>query len=60
MPHLRKRQAADITRGMIRSAESFLSKFEGARVVFALKNQNETKLLTETMAMLPLTALLFE
>ena len=53
-------QAADITRGMIRSAESFLSKFEGARVVFALKNQNETKLLTETMAMLPLTALLFE
>lgn len=53
-------QSDEITRSMIHSAESFISKYENSRVVFILKNENRTEMLTETLAMIPMTALLFE
>lgn len=49
----------DITRSMVHSAESFISKFEGARVVFVLKNENRSEMITETISMVPMTSLLF-
>ena len=49
----------EITRSMISSAESFLKKYDHARVIFVLIDQNHAEVLTERMAMVSITSLLF-
>lgn len=49
----------ELTRSVQLSAESFLKKYEHARVVFLLRDGNQYETLSERMAVLPLCAALF-
>ena len=49
----------EITSHRIRSAESFLKKYESARVVFLMLNERTPRLIGERMAVVPMSSVLF-
>ncbi len=51
--------ADDINRSKVASAESFLKRYDRARVLFCLKNEDHFEAMSEKMAALPLWSVLF-